>query len=116
MKLKIKTKYLVFSYCDISPGVKTLSAFCNRMHGPIGTVWFSHVARSGIQILDSYVTVLARRQGVRTALHTEMLRGYPDTSMVVTGRHANKKSKRWMKKQGYKYGKMGWVLKTKKSK
>ncbi len=103
---------LRFDYVDDSciPGTKQLIGFISDCPFPIGTVWYCCSGLKQIQILHSYVIRWARRIGVRTALHREMIRAYPGFS-ITTG-EANKRSRPWLKKQGFKLKRRGWVLKS----
>ncbi len=104
-------KKLQFEYLDHSqvPGTMQLAGFIGALPWPIGTVWYRFSGLKQIEVIHSYTIRWARRLGVRTALHREMLRGYPGFS--ITTAEANQRSRPWLKKQGFKKKRRGWVLK-----
>ena len=104
---KIRVEHLNHS---LIPGTVQIVGFIPDCPYPIGTVWFCFSGRKQIEILHSYTILWARRLGVRTALHREMIRAYPGFA-ITTGK-SNKQSRPWLKKQGFKLKRRGWVLKA----
>jgi hypothetical protein len=104
---------LAFEY-TVLRGAIMISAHTNAFPCPVGHVWIRHVGDRALETLASYVEPWARRAGVRTALHAEMLRAYPGAVAVLTGRASGKASKRWLKKEGFKKTPTGWWLHVKR--
>ncbi len=105
-------KKLQFEYLDHTkiPGTNQLVGFIGALPWPIGTVWYCFSGLKQIEVVHSYVVPWARRCGVRTALHREMQRGYP--GYAIAAAEANRRSKPWLKKQGFKLKRRGWVLRS----
>lgn len=114
-KVKINTSQLQFHYVETrqGTGVWALYAFYEGWSVPIGTVYYRHSWGNALEMLDSFVITAARRQGVRTAMHNELIRGYPSITSIVT-ETGNKKSTPWMLKNGYKQTSKGWKCKIKR--
>ncbi len=90
------------------PGTMMLSAFIADLPWPVGCVWYRTAGRGHNEVLHSYVIPWNRGNGVRTALHKEMRRGYPGASIFTSV--ANSKSRLWLKKMGFSKKRIGWWL------
>jgi len=108
---KLVRKKLQFEYIahNLIPGTDVLFGFIRDCPYPIGSIWYCHSGLHQLEILHSYVIDWARLCGVRTLLHKEMIRAYPKCALTTA--EANKHSKRWLIKQGFKLKRRGWVLK-----
>jgi hypothetical protein len=87
---------------------------------PWGWIWYRHETGNVLCILQCFVQAEVRRCGALTQMFDELLRTYPETRLVVTGR-ATEYSVSWLKKRGFKFNRdldrwELWVAPIKKSK
>jgi hypothetical protein len=95
-----KTK-LEFGWSETScPGCYAIEVKPEKGTTPYGWVWYRHETGHVISISMSYVPEFLRRCGLRTAMHKELLRWFPNTRMIVTGR-ATESSAPWLLSQGF---------------
>lgn len=91
------------------PGVKLIEAVHPDCCCPLGTVWFRWISPAQIDILYSYVRPGVRRCGLRTYLHQQLLRVWPDAR--ITTNSGTLDGIGWMQSAGFEYRKPGeWVF------
>lgn len=97
------------------PGVKTIEAVHPDCGSPLGTVWFRWVSDAQIDILYSLVRPGIRRCGVRTYLHEQIVRTWPQAR--ITTNSGTLDGIAWMLKMGFRFYRPGeWVLRPKRVK
>ena len=112
-KEKIKDYWVCFR--PIGYGCGQAELWMPGWSAPVGVVWYHnfYTKNSGqrIEIMNSYTVEGARRIGVRTAIHQEMLKRY-GKCIITTGDKSEAKGVAWMKKTGYKLNKESsqWIL------
>ena len=97
------------------PGTYAAQAMVYGLPMPIATVWFRHVGNATMDTLQSFVITPLRRCGLRTLLHRDMIKAYPECNRVVTGSGSPEGGKAWLKATGFKQNAEGdWVYRIKK--
>src|SRR4051812_42694036 len=101
---------LTFGYSRTSmPGTVAIEAW-GEWVSPLGIVWYRFL-RNGrdIELLHSFVVESHRRNGIRTAMHKEMIRAYPSVERILTD-GGSATGLKWLKATGFKWQRNQWVL------
>ena len=88
------------------PGTFTAEAYHEDCPMPLCVVWFGFFGLKGIEILNSFTFEYARRSGLRTYIHKQMLEAYPGR-YILSGA-GTKSGEAWMRVTGYKKTAAGW--------
>jgi hypothetical protein len=95
------------------PGTFTAEAYHEDCPMPLCVVWFGFFGLQGIQIQNSFTFEYVRRAGLRSFIHEQMVKAYPDR-YVLSGA-GTKSGEAWMKAVGYRKTAAGWEWHPKKT-
>lgn len=96
------------------PGTFTAEVYHEDCPMPLAVVWFGFVGMNAIQIFNSFVFEYARRAGLRSYIHEQMLNSYPGR-YVISGA-GTKSGTAWMEAIGYKRTAAGFEFHPKQKK
>ncbi len=88
-----------FSGCE---GVEAIEAKSFAARAPYGWLWYREDTGRVLAIAQCFVPSYLRRCGIMTAMFKELLRRFPETRQVVTGR-ATEFSLPWLLKMGFAF-------------
>lgn len=112
--IKLETIALDFVETTGIPGTLSVIATEKSMPYPLAVVWYRWGYKSDvIEILNSYVTVPMRRQGIRTKINTLLFEDYGEDVQEIVTQSATADGEKWMLATGYKNLQKYWVVKRK---
>lgn len=92
------------------PGVNVSECMHADHACPIGTVYWRWMESDTIQICNTFVFDMCRRNGIRTRINNALFEWYPKLKHITTG-PSTKDGVAWMKAYGYKQRKDGvWAV------